>query len=337
MHIAVCGLGFMGLTHLKAWTRLEGIKLAAVSSDDPKVLSGDLSQVQGNLGSGGASFDFTGAERYADALACVRQSSAEAVDLCLPTDLHAPVAIAALEAGKHVLVEKPMALDESECQRMIDAARASGRILMSAQVLRFFPVYRHLIDSVRSGSLGSIRHALFRRRCAAPAWGGWLWDKSKSGGGVFDLLIHDIDMMRVLFGPPLSVQAWGPEDLAGGLDLITAQFNYPDFAVTITGGWHHKRDYPFSMEFTVAGDQGVLEFSSAGRDLTLYANGGGITPVQLPDTDGYQAEIEYFLDCVRHHRPPGECSPESSQAAVALTRAASAARALKGTPVLCAH
>jgi predicted dehydrogenase len=247
------------------------------------------------------------------------------------------VAIAALEAGKHVLVEKPMALDPGECRRMIAAARAAGRILMSAQVLRFFPVYRHLMDSVRSGRLGSIRHALFRRRCAAPAWGGWLWDKTKSGGGVFDLLIHDVDMMQVLFGAPDSVQAWGPEDLTNGIDLITAQFNYRGFAVTITGGWHHKRDYPFSMEYTVAGDEGVLEFSSAGRDLTLYSRGGGVAPVTLADTDGYQAEIEYFLACARQGVEPTECSAESSLSAVALTRAASEARVLQGVPVPCAH
>lgn len=327
----------MGLTHLKAWTSLAGVELAAVSSDDPRVLSGDLSHVQGNLGTGGATFDFSGAEKYADALDCVRRSAAAAVDLCLPTYLHAPVTIAALEAGKHVLVEKPMALDESECRRMIDAAKAAGRVLMSAQVLRFFPVYRHLMDAVRSGALGSIRHALFRRRCAAPAWGGWLWDKAKSGGGVFDLLIHDIDMMQVLFGQPDTVQAWGPEDLTHGLDLITAQFNYPGFAVTVTGGWHHKKDYPFSMEYTVAGDEGVLDYSSAGRDLTLFTRGGGATPVALADTDGYQAEIEYFLNCARSGAVPEDCTPESSLSAVALTRAAARARAQQGVPVSCAH
>ena len=336
MRVAVCGLGFMGLTHLKAWTRLNGVTLAAVSSDDPRALAGDLSGAAGNLGGTGAIFDFSGVTKYDDALACVREPNADSVDLCLPTHLHAPVAIAALEAGKHVLVEKPMGLDAAECRRMIDAARSARRLLMCAQVLRFFPAYLALINAVRGGKLGQIRHALFRRRCAAPAWGGWLLDKSRSGGGVFDLLIHDIDMMHLLFGLPATVQAWGREDLSNGIDLITAQFNYPHFAVTVTGGWHHKKTYPFSMEYTVVGDAGAIEYSSAGRPPTLYPDGGGEEACPLPDQDGYEAEVAYFLDCCRLGTPVDRCMPKDSLAAVALARLASQARLTPGEPQPCA-
>ena len=335
MRIAVVGLGFMGLTHLKAYRRMAGVEVAAVSSNIPAVLAGDLSSVQGNIEVAGEAVDFSAAEKFADALECVRNAKVDAVDLCLPTAMHAPVALAALRAGKHVLVEKPMGLDAAECAQMIAESQRTGRVLMSAQVLRFFPAYAALIDAVRSGSLGPIRHALFRRRCAAPAWSAWLADKATSGGGVFDLLIHDIDMALACFGAPSAVSATGYEDLAAGIDVLTAHLRYdagPD--VVVTGGWHLPKTYPFSMEFTVAGQDAALEFSSAGRPLHRYS-GSGDAPVALPELDGYQAEIEYFVDCCRTGRKPERCAPESSAAAVGLARLLLEARQQNGVILPC--
>jgi predicted dehydrogenase len=326
----------MGLTHLKGWRNVPEVEIAAVSSDDPKTLGGDLSGVQGNLGGSGETFDFSSAKKYADAFECVRDAQVDAVDLCLPTRLHAPVALAALEAGKHVLVEKPMGLDGNECDRMIEAAAKAGRILMSAQVLRFAPAYRPLLDGVAAGRFGPVRQAIFRRRCAAPAWSLWLGDRAQSGGGVFDLLIHDFDIALACFGRPEAVSAWGVEELSRGLDLLTAQLHYPGIAsVTVTGGWHHPKSYPFSMEYTVSGDSGTLEYSSAGREPKFYGADGSEHAEPLDEIDGYQAEIEYFAACCRDNRQPERCTPESSAQAVRVARLAEQARAGKGEPVPC--
>lgn len=326
----------MGLTHLKGYLRLKDVEVAAVSALEPKALEGDLSAVGGNLGSGGETFDFSKARKYLDPLECARDAGIDAVDICLPTALHAPVALEALKHGKHVLVEKPMGLSGAECDEMIAAARTAGKVLMAAQVLRFFPPYLPLIDAVQGGRFGKVHHATFRRRCAAPAWSQWMADKSRSGGGVFDLLIHDIDMALVLFGKPDAVSSWGHEDLAGGVDVVTAQLHYPGIpSVTITGGWHHKKSYPFSMEYTVVGEEGTMEYSSAGRDPAWYAKDGSEEKLALSEVDGYQAEIEYFLDCCRTGRTPERCSPESSAAAVRLARLIDEARAQKGERVPC--
>ena len=112
MKIAMIGLGFMGSTHLKAYRNVPDVELVAVSSDDPVKLTGDLSDIKGNLGGSGEKLDFSGLRKYADYREVCADADVEAVDLCLPTDLHAPAAIAALNAGKHVLVEKPMAINE---------------------------------------------------------------------------------------------------------------------------------------------------------------------------------------------------------------------------------
>jgi len=326
----------MGLTHLKAWKQIKDAEIAAIVSADPRVLEGDLSHIQGNMDTGSTPVDISGVARLAEPLDAIRMPGIDVVDICLPTSMHAAVTLAALEQGQHVLVEKPMALDEHECQRMIEAARTAGKTLMCAQVLRFFPAYKALMEAVRGGTLGTVRHALFRRRCAAPKWSAWLSRKEVSGGGVFDLLIHDIDMALLLFGKPAAIRAAGREDLEKGIDVMTAMLTYPGgLTVEITGGWHLPSSYPFSMEYTVTGDHGVMEYSSANPETPCQYGAAGETKPPLEPIDGYLAEVEYFVDCVRTGAAPKRCTPESSAEAVKLARLLEAARGSQGESIPC--
>jgi predicted dehydrogenase len=336
MKIAVLGLGFMGSTHLKAWREIPGAQLAAVASQNERRLSGDLSGVQGNLGGPGEILDFSGIAKYTSADEAARDPHVDAVDICLPTHLHERIAILALASGKHVLVEKPMALDGPSCTRMIAEAEHRHRTLMVAQVLRFIPSYRAAADIIRSGRLGPVRAALFRRRCAAPAWSAWLSDPARSGGGVFDLLIHDIDCCLHLFGKPEAVYATGYEDLPRGIDSIVAQLWYRGIgAVAITGGWHHPVAYPFSMEFTIVAEGGTLEFNSAGAPLSEFGADGQRHSVELPPADGYRSELEYFLDCVVNRHRPTLCPPEESAEAVKLALLMLESRRANGERIPC--
>lgn len=335
MRIAVLGLGFMGATHLKAWQQVAGAEVVAVASDEERQLTGDLTGIQGNIGGPGERMDFSAMARYSDWRQAVEDPKADAVDICLPTNLHAPAAIAALRADKHVLVEKPMALQPEEAQAMIAAARDTGRILMVAQVLRFFPAYRALAERVKNGRLGQVRAALFRRRCAAPAWSKWLGDKGASGGAVLDLLVHDVDICLHLFGAPEFISASGHEDLSRGIDVITATWHYPGFTVVISGGWHHPKAYPFSMEFTVVCDGGTLDYSSAGGAVKLFSAAGEESELPLSDRDAYLAEIEYFTECCRQGRAPVECPPEESAQAVRLAAFMAEARKAQGEKIPC--
>ena len=260
----------------------------------------------------------------------------DGVDICLPTYLHASVTIAALNAGKHVLVEKPMALDSTTARQMIAVAHERKRVLMVAQVLRFFPMYEVLDELLASGRIGAVRSAIFRRRCGAPAWGAWLSDPKLSGGGVFDLLIHDLDLCLHLFGKPATISATGYEALADGLDVITAVLEYADgMTAIVTGGWHHPKSYPFSMEYTVIADKGTVEYSSAGRQPALYRSDGEVEVMAMRERDGYRAEIEYFLDCCRLGENPARCMPEESAEAVALAHCMLEARKRNGEKVRC--
>ena len=335
MRIAVLGLGFMGSTHLKALRNVSGATLAAVVSADEKKLSGDLSDIQGNLGGPGEKMDFTGVSRYHTVEEALRDPSVDAVDICLPTDHHAPVALDALRAGKHVLVEKPMALDGDTADRMLAEAERAGKLLMTAQVLRFLPAYAMTAEIVKSARLGPVRSALFRRRCAAPAWSKWLSDPKVSGGGVFDLLIHDVDYCIHLFGLPAAVSAIGYEDMPHGIDILVAQFHYPGVDVIVTGGWHHPKAYPFSAEFTIVADGGTLEYNTAGKPLTLYQSDGAEAPVATGDRDGFEAELEYFVACANSRSKPVRCPPQESAMAVRLTLKMLESRSKNGERIEC--
>lgn len=334
--VAILGLGFMGSTHAKGLRHIPDAELSAVMDMDPLRLSGDLTGIQGNIGGPGEKMDFSGVRRYATIEDVVADPDAEVVDVCLPTYLHAPAAIAALRTGKHVLVEKPMALDGEAADRMIAEADRAGRLLMVAQVLRFAPAYRALIDFVKCGRLGPIRSAVFCRRCAAPAWGAWMLDSARSGGGVFDLLTHDGDMCLHLFGQPESVSATGFESMKNGIDTMLGQLHYPNIGcVTIIGGWHHAGSYPFSMEFTVVGDEGTFEYSSTCRPATVHWADGRMEPLKLEEFDWYRAEIAYFLECCRTGSAPTLCPPRESAAAVKLMNLMLESRHRKGEAVPC--
>jgi predicted dehydrogenase len=317
LNIAVVGLGFMGVTHLKAWRQIPSVRLHAVVDADVRKLTGDLSAVAGNLGSGGEQFDFSHVRGYRLLDEALADPAIDAVDICLPTDEHAPAATAALRAGKHVLTEKPIALDAATAETLIREAERSGRLLMAAHVLRFFPAYEALAESLRAGS--PVRSALFRRRCAAPVWSPWLKDPARSGGGIMDLLIHDADFCISLWGMPEAVHARGYRDLTRGIDVIHADLVYPDLGpVVITGGWHHPGHYPFSMEFTVTTDAATVDWAGKTNDFRVYPAEGDPRSVPLPEKDPFAAELAYFADCAVRNLTPDRCPPAQSAQAVAL-------------------
>jgi len=204
---------------------------------------------------------------------------------------------------------------------------------MTAQVLRFLPEYVALRNAMPL--LGKVRNAFFRRRCAAPAWGGWLKDPSRSGGGAFDLLIHDVDICLHLFGPPQAVSAVGHLDTAASLDVVHGQLFYPFGTVGISGGWQHEGAFPFGMEYSVTLDGGTVEFSSAGRPPTVFNQTEQALP--LESKDGYAAEIEYFVECCRSGRQPERCLPRESANAVELMRTLLASRERNGRKILCSN
>ena len=284
MNVAVVGLGFMGATHLKAWGSVDGVRVAAVVSSDPRKLAGDLTGVGGNLGMTTGHFEFGEARRYTRLEDALRDPLVDAVDLCLPSNLHAGSAIAAFRHGKDVFVEKPLALTAADAQHVVDAAEAARRVLMTGHVLRFIPAYQRLRRELRDA--GRILSATFSRNCATPAW----TDVNASGGPVLDLPIHDIDFCISLWGMPQVVTA--------------QQLVYEGMPpVTIEGGWHDDPLYPFSMAYRVVTERGMIEWNSATATDPDHGE------------DPFVAELRAFTEHIRNGGPH-PCPPQESVEAV---------------------
>lgn len=325
----------MGVAHLQALRGVPGVEIAALYSSDDRKLSGDPAA----LGNPEGLADISGARSYREIERAIADPAVEAVDICLPTHLHDVVAVEALRAGKHVLVEKPMALDGFGADRMVNAARRYKRVLMTAHVLRFSPEYAALRDAVLDGQLGRLRFAVFQRWGAAPTRGGWWRNAEQSGGGALDLLIHDVDFCLHAFGKPKAVGASGTCDLERGTDFLNAQLFYEQGGVVeISGGWVEPAAYPSSAGYRVAMEGGVIEYATAGRAPTLFAGGaaGGAGRVlSLAGGDGYRSELQYFEICCRTGTAPELCPPGESADAVKLMRLLMEARARGGAKLVC--
>lgn len=318
----------MGATHLAAYQKVPDVSIGGVATQSKRSLEQHLSQAGGNLNRPATQFDFSGVRRYGHWRELVDEPDCDVIDICLPTDLHAEVASAALAAGKHVFCEKPMALSAADCDRMIAAAKEHHRVLMIGHVLRFWPEYRVLSDFVANKPGGPVRSARFERTCGTPDWSGWLPVEARSGGAVIDLLVHDIDQALMLFGIPDHVAATA----LGEEDAISAVLSYPEgVEVKIEGGWL-KAGAPFCMGFEAKSDHALLEFT--GEGLTLD-EGSGPSKMQPPEGDAYDAEIGYFLECCRTGKTPERCPPEQSAQAVKIALLLKESRAKKGESLKC--
>ncbi len=151
--IGIVGIGFMGMIHYLAARKVNGAKVVAICTRDAAKRAGDWTSIQGNFGPRGARMDLSGVACYPDFGAILADPKVDLVDLCVPNDAHGPMAIEALRAGKHVLVEKPIALSMAEADAMVAAARAAGKLLLVAHVLPFFPEFAFALAAVRSGAL----------------------------------------------------------------------------------------------------------------------------------------------------------------------------------------
>ncbi len=320
LNVGILGAGFMGGTHARAFAKLSDVQVVGVcsrSSEKATTLAHQVGAVPGT-----------------DAMALATDPKIDAVSITLPTNLHQEYTLAALNAGKHVLVEKPMGLTVAECDAMIEAARRNGRLLMVAHVLRFWPEYVALIDFVKSGKLGKPLAGKASRLSARPTWGDWFANPEWTGGAVHDLQIHDLDTFNWLFGTPESVYARGQRGAPGGWDHILALVDYGQVSGFAEGSVMMPDGYPFTMTLWVLCEKGSVEFSfraggtgvetgtATGTSLMVYESGKEPRSLPAPGGDGYEAQAAYFVDCIRENRPVERGTAEQGRLAVKTALAA---------------
>src|SRR4051794_28976610 len=149
--IGIVGIGFMGMIHYLAARKLSGGQVVALCSRDPRKLAGDWTGIHGNFGPKGTMMDLSGQAGYADVGELLADPRVDLVDLCVPNDEHARLAVRALEAGKHVLVEKPIALTTADAGAMGAASQSSGKLVLGPHVLPFLPEFSYSVRDRRSG------------------------------------------------------------------------------------------------------------------------------------------------------------------------------------------
>jgi len=311
--VGLLGAGFMGTTHGLAYTQIPGVQVIAV--------------VDRNLDKANLLAEQIGSRVEQNIEQVLRNPAVEVIDITLPTPLHPEFAVRAFEAGKHVILEKPLALSLAEADSVIEAARRSGKFLMVAHVIRFWPEYMAMLETIQSGRIGKPRLATAYRLSNMPQWADWFRDPQQFGGAVLDLQIHDLDFMNLIFGQPLKVRATGLQDETGGWNHVITQLEYPEGRASVEASCILPRDFPFTAGLRVSCEGGVLEyhFRSGGASfeqgqpssyLLLHEPDHPNQPILFPPGDGYLNELSYFIRCVMSNNPPDRITPAEARLAV---------------------
>ena len=313
LRIGMVGTGNIASVHLDAYKNVEQAEIVAACDINPETLKNAAEQ-------------YGIKNTYSNITDMIKNEDLDAVDVCVWNCNHAKCAIEALNAGLHVLCEKPMAASAKEAQEMIDAAEKNNKLLMIGFVLRFDDETKIAKDFIDNDYLGDIYYskAVYLRRHGAP--GGWFTDKSRSAGGpVIDLGVHVLDLTRYLMGKPKALSVFASTE--------NKLKNRPHLKTTV--GWTPKDAKPDDVydveDFGIAmikyeGNKTTLletSYSINGESVTkkeLYGTKGGMnlngqgskiyTEVNgfladiTPDTANYiysdnmfEAEMRHFVDC----------------------------------------
>ncbi|HEX5940415.1 MAG TPA: Gfo/Idh/MocA family oxidoreductase [Dehalococcoidia bacterium] len=304
LRIGLVGAGLIARrSHLPAFAALPEARVTAVASG--RLVSAEA-----------AATEFSIPRVYESWEELIADQDVDAVDICTVNSLHAPIAIAAARAGKHVLVEKPMAVTLAQADEMIDAARRAGVLLMVAHNLRYVPVFEMLHEVVSSGRIGPIQTArgVFMHAGPDETWGAesdWFWRQEMAGGGaVLDLGIHMIDLLRwVVARPVLEVGAMvsrvAKPTFAEDNAFITMRFD-GGILGSVQTSWT-ARPFP-DNQVTIQGDEGrVIVGRTAAEPLVIYRqSAGGVekdTP-KIAEASRLGNLFSHFVSCVRDGNSP---------------------------------
>jgi len=334
LRVGIVGLG-IGRHHLRAYQQIPGVEIVAVADTNPDRLE-EFGKANGIP------------HLYADYQPLVARDDLDIVNVCTPNFLHAPITIAALESGKHVLCEKPLANSLAEAEAMVAAAHKSGRALKVTFNHRQRGDVMALKALIDAGQLGRIYHAKawWLRRNGIPGMGSWFTKKDLAGGGpLIDLGVHMLDMALFLMGEPQakSVSSATYSELGtrgrGGSprskkqfisgsyeveDLATAFIRMQDNAtLLLETSWATYRANNDEYGVTLYGTEGGAEIKVANyvkdNTLTVYVDIAGM-PVDvhphLGKGEGHLAVLRDFVDMLRS----GDWSDCLAQEGLARTR-----------------
>lgn len=322
--IGLVGIGFMGMIHYLAAQQLKGARVTAIHTRDPKKLAGDWTSIQGNFGPKGTRMDLSRVKGYADFEDLLGDPSIDLVDICTPTYLHEEMALAALRAGKHVLVEKAIALEIKQADGMVKAAQKAGKLLMVAHVLPFFPEFAFAAEAVRSGEHGRLLGGHFTRVISRPDWSADIGDASKTGGPAIDLHIHDTHFIGLIAGVPGKVFSSGLVNADSSVQYLTTNYLYGANgpAISCSSGAVAMNGRPFVHGYEIYLEKATLVYESGSTPLAVIPNKGKPKAPKLRGGDSelsaFTAELQAAVDGTRLGKEPDLLSGQLARDALAL-------------------
>lgn len=263
---------------------------------------------------------------------------ADYLDICLPTYLHAEVAVKAMEAGFNVICEKPMALNFEQAELMCKIAKKTGKTLMIAHCNRFMNVVTKIREYINSGKFGKVRNAEFWREggnTEPMGYQNWFRKAELSGGAMLDLHIHDADVIQWLFGMPKAVSVTALNIIpGGGYDSMSVNYIYDDKYVRAGCDWTIKHDKFNTRASRVNFERGyIYSDRTPGRSVCVAVDNNGNTTDLSKSEDFYYEELKYYTNCLINGEPVTLCQPESAAQSVRLIMAEMASADLKGEKV----
>ena len=308
LRAAVIGLGMMGRAHLRVWSEMiDGVELVGAADPDP----GALREAIGDRPVRG----------YADAEALLRTERPDLVSIVVPTSLHLPITLAALDAGAHVLVEKPIAATRAEAESMIEAAGRAGRMLTVGHIERFNPAIRELRRRLAAGELGRVFEIRATRLGPFPA-------RIRDVGVVVDLAPHDLDVMRYLLGSdPVRLYAETEQRIhTDHEDLFVGLMKFANGAVGVLDiNWLTPTK---QRTLTVTGERGMYTADYLAQQLVFYPNPADDGSVgegerverQIERREPLAIELDEFARAARNGGLP-PVDPHQAMVALLLARA----------------
>jgi predicted dehydrogenase len=320
MQLGIVGNNLYGQIFYRTFTGLEDIDVVAICPELDETL--EPFAIEHKI------------KAYKSFEAMLADESLDIVVLASVTAQHADQAIAAMGAGAHVLVDRPMALSLAECDSMTAASRRTGRTLMIGHVLQFWPEYIVIRNMAKHGAFGKIHAGTGWRISGAinPAWQNRLLD-AKNGLGCLEAHFHDIDFLNAVFGKPASVVAQGQKTPAGAWSQMHSQLRYTNgLHISMEANYSVPRNYPLSMHLRLDGDRGTVVYNFQGalaaqsraiRTLLQFQNDQEPILHDVEITDAYAGMVQHFLECIRTQQQPAFGSPEQSRAALEVLLAIS--------------
>jgi predicted dehydrogenase len=325
VNVGVVGLGFMGVMHIKAYQQLRSARLTAVCDPVRQPVNGLLTDPGGNVGDAApVKLNMKQVSVYRDLDEMLADPNIDLVDVCVPTHLHVAVTTAALESGKHVICEKPLARTSALAREIVTAAKKARGYFMPAMCMRFWPGWSWLRPAIEEKTYGKVLAARFRRMAEPPGWGRENYFKgTESGGALLDLHIHDTDFVQFCFGRPRSVFSSGLSRFSGAIDHVVTQYQFASgVLVSAEGSWLVAPGGGFNMSYTVHFENAMADYDfSRGAEALKLFEGKRPRVVKCKGPDGYARELQHMIESIQNGQPPTVVTGPDALSAVQICEA----------------